>query len=145
MASAPPGLTQSKAEALARLLWGENRENMTPEEAAAMGDTILNRTELVGFPDTPEEVLGQNRGGRFQYSPMNPRNPNYDDVMGFGPGNPQWETYMGYANHILDPQRPRSAFTHYWTGPDPVWAGGLTDITRIGSHKFGRENRRRKK
>ena len=71
MASQPAvTLSNPRVELIARLLRGENRANMTPEEALAMGDTLINRTSLRGYPDTIEEVAQQNRNGRYQYSPI---------------------------------------------------------------------------
>ena len=145
MSSAPPGMTDSKAVILARLLHGENRANMTPEEAIAMGDTALNRTELHGYPDQVEDVLLQNRNGRYQYAPMNPTNPNYPVISQFGPGHPEWDQYYEYAKQILDPARKRSSYTHYFSGKAPVWAKSLEGLTQIGSHWFGTEKRRRKR
>jgi len=144
MSSAPATLTNPRAELIARLLRGENRENLTEQEALAMGDTILNRTGLRGYPATPEEVIQQNRNGRYQYSPMNPGSRAYREIMEFGPAHPEWQQYISYAEKILDPRRARSQFTHYFAGDAPSWASSLEGLTQIGSHWFGRENRKPK-
>jgi len=144
MSSVPPGKPGNpRAELIARLLRGENTE-ISEQEALAMGDTLLNRTGLHGYPDTLEEVLTQNRGGRYQYSPMNPASRAYQQIMEFGPSDPAWQNYISYAEKILDAQRPRSSFTHYFSGDPPSWAGQLEGLTQIGSHWFGRERRKSK-
>ncbi len=133
-----------RAAAIARLLYGENRANLTEPEALAMGDTILNRPMYQGYPDTPEETIAQHRGETYQYSPMDPSNPNYPVIQAFGPEDQRWQTYINYANKVLDPARQRSAYTHYFSGEPPTWAGQLENLTQIGSHWFGREKRRLK-
>lgn len=149
MASVPPPYgpqDDPRVMLLAKLLRGENRANLTREEALRIGDTVLNRMQLAGYPSSEEEVLAQNRGeGKFQYSPMDPNDPNYKVLTEFGPQHHDWETYAGYAREILDPTRQRSNSTHYFSGKPPVWAGKLSDLAQVGSHKFGREKRRKKK
>ena len=124
---------------LAQLFHGENRRNLTDQEALAIGDTVLNRTQLHGYPDDPMDVLHQPN----QYSPFQPSDPNYPVIQKFGPGHPQWERYYQLALIAAAPTRPRSQFTHYFTGDPPAWARGM-DLKRIGSHWFGAEKRARK-
>jgi spore germination cell wall hydrolase CwlJ-like protein len=129
----------SRQIAIARLLRGENRANITPEEAAAMADTVYNRTQLHGFPDDPEQVLTQPN----QYKPFDPQDPNYKVIMSFGPEDPAWQEYIRYAEDA-DTRTQRSPYTHYFTGEPPSWAKALEGLTQIGSHWFGREKRRPK-
>lgn len=133
------------AEKLARLLRGENRQNLTEEEALAIGDSVLNRTDYAGYPDTVEDILAQQRGGKYQFVPFDPTNPNFSVINEFGPGHPEWETYMAYVGRILDPKRPRGPYTNYFAGKPPKWAVGLEGLTKIGSHTFGVDTKRRKK
>lgn len=125
---------------LAKLLRGENRQNLSPEEAMAIGDTTLNRPALRGYPDTPLEAILQ----PHQYAPFRPTDPNYPVIQKFGPDNPDWEKYYQLARQIADPQRKRSNYTHYFSGKPPAWASSLEGLTQIGSHWFGREARRPK-
>lgn len=135
---------------LARLLYGENRQDMTPEEAAGIADTVINRTQLEGWPSTVEEVLLQPR----QFQPLSPKpgmasRANAGTVAEFGPGDPRWEEFATMAQYGLqDPslnQRQRAPFTHYFSGETPpAWARNLSNLTRIGRHTFGVEKRRKK-
>lgn len=130
----------------ARLLRGENRASMTPDEAAAIGDTVLNRRELEGFPDTIEGVLTQ----RHQFHPFSPKQEpralaNAASTQAFGPEDPRWVEFMTYAQHVLNPDRPRSPYTHYFSGEEiPPWAKSLGKLTKIGAHRFGVEKRKKK-
>ena len=133
---------------LAQLLRGENRVNMTPEEALAIADTPFNRTALHGYPDTPEEALLQPN----QYHPLSPPAASSSEVRAnaastaaFGPSDPAWAQYAAYAEQALDLARKRTPYTHYFAGEPPPWAANLEGLTRIGSHYFGREKRRPKR
>lgn len=124
---------------LARLLYGENRQDLTPEEAAAIVNTVRNRALQRRLP--PEEVVEQNRGGRYQYSPFNPTNPNYPEIQNFGPEHPEWGRYLDYVRGGLKQQLP---FTHYYSASmevPPSWSKNLKGLTRIGSHWFGTEEK----
>jgi spore germination cell wall hydrolase CwlJ-like protein len=132
---------------LAKLMRGENRANMTEEEALAMADTAFNRTGLAGYPATIDEVLLQ----PGQYHPLAPPSDsttaglaNAASTAKFGPTDPVWAQYAAYAEKALDPTRLKSPYTHYFTGEPPTWAKSLEGLTKIGSHYFGREKRRKK-
>jgi spore germination cell wall hydrolase CwlJ-like protein len=134
---------------LARLLYGENRQDMTPEEAAAIVDTIRNRTELQGWPATIQEVLTQ----PHQFQPLSPKGSaasqaNADVSAAFAEGDPRWNEYMTFAQYGLQDigPRQRGAYTHYWSGDqEPKWAAKLQGKTRIGRHTFAVEPGRKKK
>lgn len=134
-----PAGNEALVDTLAKLLHGENRQNISPEEAAAIVDTVFNRTQLQGYPSDPLEVIHQPK----QYSPFNPDDPNFPVIQSFGPESPDWERYRQLAEFAVSPGRERSAFTHYFSGPPPSWAAGM-DTQRIGAHTFGREDRRPK-
>ena len=125
---------------LARLLYAEQESPESEEELIRMADTVLNRPEYAGYPDTPEEVMSQ----PGQYSPFNPKNKRNKVMLGFGPQHPRWAEYVGYAEKALDPARMRSKYTHYFAGDPPPWAGHMVGLTRIGDHWFGTEPRRKK-
>lgn len=134
-------------EMLARLLYGENRANMSPDEAAAIVRTVYERTGLEGFPSTPMEVMLQPR----QYHPFTPQEGNTRQqtnaakVEAFGPDHPRWMDYITLAQYgYQEALKPKAeAPTHYFTGPAPDWAKGMR-LTQIGEHTFGRESRKRK-
>jgi spore germination cell wall hydrolase CwlJ-like protein len=133
---------------LAQLLRGENRANITPEEALAIADTPFNRAELAGFPDDPEQVLLQ----PGQYTPLAPPagaegalRENAESTAAFGPGDPLWAEYEAYVAQATHPERIRTPYTHYFSGKPPKWAGSLEGLTQIGSHTFGREKRKKKR
>jgi spore germination cell wall hydrolase CwlJ-like protein len=125
-------------ELMARLMYGENRQ-VAPDEAMAIGSTVLNRMKLRGYPDDPAGVMLQPK----QYNPLNPGDPNYEESMGFGPGHPRWQQYMQFAGNVLDGGAERLPYTHYFTGQRPDWAYSLP-LQRIGKHWFATEERRPK-
>lgn len=143
-------VNERELQLLARLMYGENRQDMTQEEAAAIADTVVNRTQYEGFPDTVEGVLLQPR----QFQPLSPRSAkasqvNASTVAEFGPGDPRWEEFATMAQYGLqDPalnNRQRAPFTHYFSGEvAPPWAKNLSNLTRIGRHTFGVEKRKKK-
>ena len=124
---------------LVQLAYGENRANPTPEEVHAIVGTVLERPNLAGYPDDPLEVLAQPK----QYSPFNPDDPNYPVVTSFDERHPDWARFEEMVKGAL--AKPRADFTHYFSGEPPSWAKAMGGLTRIGSHTFGREPRRRKK
>jgi len=132
-------------ELLAKLLYGENRANPTPDEAAAIVDSVRNRTKLQGYPATLEEVLNQ----PHQYTPFSPREDpgslqNAASTQAFGPGHPRWNEYITLAQWGLNPDRPPTGYTHYFSQKaNPPWAKKMK-LTQIGSHKFGVEKRKPK-
>lgn len=130
--------TPTDAERIARLLFGEN-SNISEAEAMQIADTVLNRMNDQRWPATLPEVLYQDN----QYSPYNPDDPNFERIMAFNETHPLWEKYLSYAEKALAPERKRSRSTHYFTGKRPGWASSMSGLTRIGSHWFGREKRKR--
>ena len=141
----PPPIfpTETQPSALVRrlvqLAYGENRANPDPEEVRAIVGTVLERPNLHGYPDNPLDVLAQPK----QYSPFNPTDPNYPVVNAFDESHPDWARFETMVKDAL--AKPRTDFTHYFTGKPPAWAEAMSGLTRIGSHTFGRENRRKKK
>ena len=133
MADQPPN---PDAELIARLLWGENANNLSEEEALHIGDSVLNRVASPHYPDTVADVVLQPR----QYSPFNPEDPNYRRIQEFGPKHPKWQQYMGYALNILNPMRPRTSVTHYFAQKPPMWADSMQGLRQIGAHWFGTED-----
>lgn len=134
-------------EQLARLLYGENREELSPDEAAQIVRTVYERKKLQGYPGDVLGVLAQPR----QYSPFSPgpgraAAANAAKVAAFGPDHPEWEKYITLAQYgYQQAQQPQAeAPTHYFSGPKPGWARNLK-LTTIGKHSFGRENRKAKK
>jgi spore germination cell wall hydrolase CwlJ-like protein len=139
--------SQRTKQLLAQLLRGENRQNMLPEEALAIGDTAYNRTALHGYPDDVDAALLQPN----QYHPLSPPAASSSEVRAnaassaeFGPSDPAWAQYAAYADQVMDPNRQRTPYTHYFAGKPPGWAAGLEGLTQIGSHYFGREKRKPK-
>jgi len=124
------------AELLARLLWGENANTLTEEEAMGIGDSVLNRRDSPHYPKTIKDVILQPK----QYTPFNPNNPNYDRVKRFDPSHPKWQLYMSLAAKILDPARKRSATTHYFSQSPPRWASSMIGLSKKGAHWFGQED-----
>lgn len=135
-------------ENLARLLYTENRQDLSPEEAAALIRTVYERQGLEGYPSTVEEVLTQpNQYHGFSPPPGSERHAaNTAAGAAFGPGHPEWEKYITLAQYgYQQAQEPmENAPTHYFTGEAPGWAKGM-QLTDIGRHKFGREERRPKR
>jgi spore germination cell wall hydrolase CwlJ-like protein len=136
-----PDPNQRLLETMARLLYGENRKNLGPDEAKAIIDTTLNRTELRGYPADPLAVIHQ----PGQYTPFDPSNANYPVIQKFGPDDPDWVKYMSFVQYAL--QNPRTPYTHYHShAQTPAWARGIAGgETQIGAHKFLTEPRRKKK
>jgi spore germination cell wall hydrolase CwlJ-like protein len=134
-------------EMLARLLYGENRQDMTPDEAAGIASVVRNRAALQGWPATPKEVMLQ----PHQFQPLSPRGTpasqaNADISASFGEGDPRWQEYMTLAQYGMQPATPASPYTHYWSGDKrPGWAAKLEGVTKIGRHYFGRERGRKPK
>ena len=121
---------------LARLLWGENANTLSEEEALLIGDSVLNRVDSPHYPKTVPEVIMQPQ----QYSPYNPSDPNYKRIMQFGEKHPKWPEYIGYAQKILDPKRKRSTITHYFSSTPPKWAASMVGLAKKGAHWFGTED-----
>jgi hypothetical protein len=76
----------------------------------------------------------------LQYSPFNPRDPNFKRINRFDPTHPKWPEYAGHAKKILDPQRKRSAVTHYFSSTPPRWAASMVGLAKKGAHWFGQED-----
>jgi hypothetical protein len=132
-------------ELLARLLYTENQQNLTPEEAAGIVRSVYERQKLAGYPESVEEILNQPR----QYSGFSPAGgprhaANYEKGLAFSPEHPRWNDYMTLAQHgWQEAQKPGEGPTFYFSGPTPKWAKGLK-LTTVGAHTFGREKRRKK-
>jgi len=135
-------------EALARLLYTENRQTPSPDEAAAMVRTVYERQGLHGYPDTAEEILNQPN----QYHGFSPPAGNAAAAANaaagqeFGPDHPDYLKFMTLAQHGWQERGTPMAEppTHYFTGKPPGWASGML-LTDIGKHSFGREQGRRPK
>lgn len=121
---------------IARLLWGENAQNLTEDEALGIGDAVLNRTQLPQYPKTIYSVLNQPN----QFSPYNRKDPNYKRIRSFDETHPKWQEYASLAVKILDPARQRSAVTHYFSQSPPAWASSMIGLEKRGSHWFGQED-----
>ena len=139
--TAMPEANQQLVETLARLLYGENRQNLDQPEAKGIVDSVMNRTELAGYPDDPIAVIHQ----PGQYTPFDPSNPNYPVIQKFGLSSPDWARYIGLVQQAL--ASPRLPYTHYHSHPkDPSWARGIPgERAKLGAHTFLTEPRRRKK
>jgi spore germination cell wall hydrolase CwlJ-like protein len=124
------------AELLARLLWGENANTLTEEEAMGIGDSVLNRLDSPHYPKTIKDVILQPN----QYTPFNRNDPNYTRIQRFDPSHPKWQQYMSLATKILDPARKRSATTHYFSQSPPRWASSMIGLAKKGAHWFGQED-----
>lgn len=127
-------------EMLARLLYGENRQDLTPDEAAAIVDVVQNRAADPRWPASVQEVLTQPN----QFQPFSPRGAaasqtNANITGAFGEGDPRWNEYMTFAQYgMQNLGRKRTPFTHYWSGEQtPAWAAKLKNVTKIGRHTFG--------
>jgi spore germination cell wall hydrolase CwlJ-like protein len=131
----------AEAELLARLLWGENANTLTEDEAMGIGDSVLNRRDSPHYPKTIRDVILQPN----QYTPFNPNNPNYERIQRFDPSHPKWQQYMSLATKILDPARKRSATTHYFSQSPPQWASSMIGLAKKGAHWFGQEDPKSRK
>lgn len=135
-------------EALARLLYTENRQNMTPEEAAGMVRTVYERQKLEGYPSGVEEILTQPN----QYHGFTPPAGNEAAAANaaagaeFGPNHPDYNKFMTMAQYGYQQREAPMAEppTHYFTGRKPGWASGMR-LTDMGQHSFGREPGRKAK
>jgi len=132
---------------LTRLVLAENRQP-SGDEARGIVSAVLNRRELAGFPDDIAGVISQYRTVQpdrnvYQFSPMNPADPNHAVIKGAGPGFPGWDNARALVESALG--GPLLPYTHYWASRiSPSWAGALSDQQEHGKHTFGRENRRKK-
>lgn len=140
----PASERNKDAEALARLLFGENAVDITDHEAMLIGDSVLNRVRSKYYPGSIAGVLYAEN----QYSPFNPEDPNYERIMAFNETSPQWPRYYSLAEEILNPTRKRSNVTHYYANSiNPAWGRTLLRSRTEGRHTFGVEDprtRRRK-
>lgn len=117
---------------IAKLLYGENRQGIDPEEAMMMGDTVLNRSQQRG--KSIEEILNQPE----QYHPFNPEDPNNAVISSFEPGHPEWEQYYQLAGQVLDPARKRSEAVYYSLGKPKF---KMEILGRKGKHLFGKDQK----
>lgn len=140
-------MADNEIDMLTRLVLAENR---TPdaEEARGIVSAVLNRRGMRGFPDDIAGVISQyrtvpNRGNVYQFSPMNPSDPNYQVATGAGPDFPGWGNVRSMVESAMG--GPLLPYTHYWASRvSPSWSAALEGVQAHGKHMFGRENRRKK-
>jgi spore germination cell wall hydrolase CwlJ-like protein len=130
---------------LTQLAYGEDQTRVDPQMIAGIVASVKNRTALRGYPEDPIQVMEQ----PHQYNPFDPRDPNYPKVQSFTPAHPQWQAYETAVKQALESPAP-PPFTHYISkdlyesGRAPGWMKQLKGITKIGSHVFATEPRRKK-
>lgn len=150
-----PSLSDADKLRLARTLYGEGRGETNPDGLAAIMHVLRNRfaTNRVGSQDgvpfmtpwgnTIDELTNENEFSTWKRGQAGTaeRN-NYNAMMAFGPGHPDWQKYMDLIEGVWSgaiPDPTGGAMSYYSTGiRPPPWATQLApygDIT-IGNHRF---------
>ena len=121
------GFTREETLLLAKAIYAEARgESFTGQ--VAVGAVILNRLEHSDFPKTIKDVIMQNKGGNYQFSPVADGSINMD---------PDDVAVCAAIQAIqgLDPTNGALYFYNPDTANDQ-WIRGLPVNTRIGNHVF---------
>jgi|TARA_R110000850_G_scaffold39236_1_gene102001 hypothetical protein len=123
-------------ETLARTIYGEAETN-DREDAVAIANVILNRTDLPNWPDTVAAVCMQS----WQFSCWNADNPRRQHLLEVKVADsPQYSMCVDVATEVMNgtDDDPTSRSTHYYATyiKAPRWAKGKVPVYETPSGRY---------